>query len=171
MSVLAPISRKPLSFVLPIVALVGALVGLLVGSANGAGGTGAILGLTTFAGLAAVAVKAPLAETMMRWSICVVFLVVGFMLGNIALSLLGVLIGAFTGWFIFWLYEGRYRAKLLPYLTPSQVFWHYSFRVVCGAIFVFLISPIIVVMPLSFNAQDFFTFTEKMLALDPDGYS
>ena len=26
-------------------------------------------------------------------------------------------------------------------------------------------------MPLSFNAQDFFTFTEKMLALDPEGYS
>ena len=171
MSVLTPISRKPLSFVLPIVALVGALVGLLVGSANGAGGTGALLGLTTFAGLAAVAVKAPLAETMIRWLISVVFLVVGFMLGNIALSLLGVLIGAFTGWFIFWLYEGRYRAKLLPYLTPSQVLWHYSFRVICGAIFVFLISPIIVVMPLSFNAQDFFTFTEKMLALDPDGYS
>ncbi|GIR77562.1 MAG: hypothetical protein CM15mP80_01870 [Alphaproteobacteria bacterium] len=87
------------------------------------------------------------------------------MLGNIALSLLGVLIGTFTGWFIFWLYEGRYRAKLLPYLTPSQILWHYSFRVICGAIFVFLISPIIVVMPLSFNAQDFFTFTEKCLRL------
>ena len=103
MSVLATISRKPLSFVLPIVALVGALIGLLVGSANGAGGIGALLGLTTFAGLAAVAVKAPLAETMIRWLISVIFLIAGFMIGNIALGLISVFIGAFTGWLIFWL--------------------------------------------------------------------
>ena len=49
--------------------------------------------------------------------------------------------------------------------------WHYSFRVICGAIFTFLITPILVVMPLSFNAQDFFTFTPEMLRLDPEGYS
>ena len=121
MSVLTPIARKPLSFVLPIIAIVGTLVGLLVGTANAAGETGALIGLTSFTGLAAISVKVPLTETIMRWLICVIFLVVGFMLGNIAFSLLGALIGVFTGWFIFWLYEGRYRAKLLPYLTPSQV--------------------------------------------------
>ena len=49
--------------------------------------------------------------------------------------------------------------------------WHYAFRVICGAIFIFLITPIIVVMPLSFNAEDFFTFTPEMLRLDPEGYS
>jgi len=59
----------------------------------------------------------------------------------------------------------------LPYLTPAQVLWHYTFRVICGLIFFFLITPIVVVMPLSFNAQDFFTFTPEMLRLDPDGYS
>ncbi|MEJ6688385.1 MAG: ABC transporter permease, partial [Paracoccaceae bacterium] len=48
---------------------------------------------------------------------------------------------------------------------------HYSFRVICGLIFGFLITPILVVMPLSFNAQDFFTFTPEMLRFDPAGYS
>ncbi len=38
-------------------------------------------------------------------------------------------------------------------------------------IFLFLILPIMVIVPLSFNAEDFFTFTKAMLALDPDGYS
>jgi putative spermidine/putrescine transport system permease protein len=38
-------------------------------------------------------------------------------------------------------------------------------------LFLFLIFPILVIIPLSFNAQDFFTFTKEMLAFDPDGYS
>ena len=59
----------------------------------------------------------------------------------------------------------------MPYLTGGQVLWHYTFRVICGAIFFFLITPIVVVMPLSFNAQDFFTFTPEMLSFDPAGYS
>ena len=56
-------------------------------------------------------------------------------------------------------------------LTGKQVLWHYTFVVICGAIFVFLITPILVVLPLSFNAQDFFTFTPEMLRFDPAGYS
>ena len=60
---------------------------------------------------------------------------------------------------------------LPPYLTAGQVLWHYAFRVLCGAIFVFLITPILVVMPLSFNAENFFTFTPEMLSFDPEGYS
>lgn len=60
---------------------------------------------------------------------------------------------------------------LPPYATTGQRVWHYTFRVICGLIFFFLIAPIIVVIPLSFNAQDFFTFTKEMLSLDPAGYS
>ena len=37
--------------------------------------------------------------------------------------------------------------------------------------FVFLIAPILVIVPLSFNAEPYFTFTEGMLRLDPDAYS
>jgi putative spermidine/putrescine transport system permease protein len=77
----------------------------------------------------------------------------------------------FFHWLIYWLYEGRYRAKLLPYLTAGQVLWHYGFRCIAALIFIFLITPILVIIPLSFNAQDFFTYTPGMLRLDPDAYS
>ena len=60
---------------------------------------------------------------------------------------------------------------LPPYATLGQRIWYYGFRVICGLIFFFLVAPIVVVMPLSFNAQDFFTFTPEMLRLDPEGYS
>ena len=39
------------------------------------------------------------------------------------------------------------------------------------AVFVFLIAPILVVVPLSFNAEPYFTFTEGMLSLDPAAFS
>ncbi len=62
-------------------------------------------------------------------------------------------------------------SSLPPYATVPQRIWFYAFRVICGLIFFFLIAPILVIIPLSFNAEDFFTFTPKMLALDPSGYS
>ncbi|MEQ8441546.1 MAG: ABC transporter permease [Alphaproteobacteria bacterium] len=62
-------------------------------------------------------------------------------------------------------------SALPPYASKLQITWYYGFRVLCGLIFFFLIMPILVIIPLSFNAQDFFTFTKEMLALDPDGYS
>ena len=55
--------------------------------------------------------------------------------------------------------------------TLGQRVWYYIFRSICTAIFLFLILPILVILPLSFNASDFFTFTKEMLALDPAGYS
>jgi len=60
---------------------------------------------------------------------------------------------------------------LPSYASPLQRVWHYAFRILCGLIFFFLMFPIAVIIPLSFNAQDFFTFTSEMLALDPAGYS
>ncbi|KIC18333.1 polyamine ABC transporter permease [Leisingera sp. ANG1] len=62
-------------------------------------------------------------------------------------------------------------SALPPYATVGQRTWHYTFRVICGLVFFFLIAPIVVIIPLSFNAQDFFTFTPEMLRLDPEGYS
>ncbi|MBS9716821.1 ABC transporter permease [Pseudohalocynthiibacter aestuariivivens] len=62
-------------------------------------------------------------------------------------------------------------SALPPYATTPQRVWYYSFRVICGLIFFFLIAPIVVIIPLSFNAEDFFTFTPEMLAFDPEGYS
>lgn len=60
---------------------------------------------------------------------------------------------------------------LPAYTTPLEKVWHYTYLGICSAIFFFLIAPIVVVIPLSFNAVPFFTFTEEMLTLDPAGYS
>lgn len=53
----------------------------------------------------------------------------------------------------------------------SERIWYYTFRVICGLIFAFLIIPILVMFPLSFNAQPYFNFTPEMLSLDPAGFS
>ena len=60
---------------------------------------------------------------------------------------------------------------LPPYLSLSERIWFYAFRILCGAIFFFLVFPLVVIIPLSFNAVPFFTFTKEMLAFDPAGYS
>lgn len=57
------------------------------------------------------------------------------------------------------------------YASPLERIWYYTYLAICVAIFIFLVAPILIVLPLSFNAEPYFTFTEKMLSLDPDGYS
>jgi len=171
MAALTPISRKPLSMVLPTVGLAGAFFGIFVGAGNGSVLMGLIGGAVLTAGLAWVYITLLKNERLARWINIVGFGAAGFLTSGLMGGILGLLGGWFFGWFTYWLYEGRYRRKLLPYLTGRQVFYHYLFRVICGAVFVFLITPILVVLPLSFNAQDFFTFTPEMLRLDPEGYS
>ncbi|PZO66454.1 MAG: polyamine ABC transporter permease [Paracoccus denitrificans] len=60
---------------------------------------------------------------------------------------------------------------LPTYASPLEKIWHWTYLVICAAIFFFLIAPIIVVIPLSFNVEPYFTFTDKMLSFDPEGYS
>ena len=55
--------------------------------------------------------------------------------------------------------------------THSERVWYYSFRTLCVLIFIFLVGPIFVIIPLSFNELPCFTFTPEMLAFDPAGYS
>jgi putative spermidine/putrescine transport system permease protein len=57
------------------------------------------------------------------------------------------------------------------YATPLERLWRVVYLVICGLIFLFLIAPILLVIPLSFNAEPYFTFTEKMLRFDPSGFS
>ena len=60
---------------------------------------------------------------------------------------------------------------LPPYTSTLERIWFYTFRTICGLIFFFLIAPLVVIVPLSFNAVPYFTFTPEMLSLDPAGYS
>ncbi len=171
MAALTPISRKPMSLVMPTVAASGGILGLFVGTANGSGILGIIIGAALVAALAYGFIHFLKNEKLGRWITLALIGALGLIFGGIPGLILGLLAGWFYGWFIYWMYEGRYRARLQPYLTSGQVLWHYTFRVICGSIFVFLITPILVVLPLSFNSQDFFTFTPEMLRFDPDGYS
>ncbi len=170
MSTLSIAQRTPVNFYVPVSAAAGAFAGLLVGTSQGSTIIGVLAGAVILAVLAFGATTL-LAERPARWGILAAFGLAGLLIGALPGLIVGLMFGWFFGWFIFWLFEGRYRVGLPPYLTMGQVLWHYTFRVICGAIFVFLITPILVVLPLSFNAQDFFTFTPEMLAFDPAGYS
>ena len=60
----------------------------------------------------------------------------------------------------------------LPNYTPLHYrIWHYTYLTICGMVFFFLIAPLFVILPLSFNAEQYIHFSAKMLALDPEGFS
>jgi putative spermidine/putrescine transport system permease protein len=60
----------------------------------------------------------------------------------------------------------------LPNHTPLNYrIWHYTYLTFCGLVFFFLIAPLFVILPLSFNAEQYIHFSAKMLALDPEGFS
>ena len=166
-----PFFQNKIVFTLLSMGLVGGLIGLVIGVANGSGFLGLLIGilLTFFISIAGIFTIQN--ENTMRYIICALFVFAAFYFLGVVGIIMGLLVGWFLGWYLYWLYLGRYRMKLQPYLSSSQVLWHYVFRIVCGIIFIFLIMPILVVMPLSFNSQDFFTFTPEMLKFEPEGYS
>ncbi|MGH0241444.1 ABC transporter permease [Sinorhizobium meliloti] len=54
---------------------------------------------------------------------------------------------------------------LVPHATPGQRIGHYGLRITVALICAFLILPILVVLPLSFNAEPYFTFPIKQFSL------
>ena len=57
------------------------------------------------------------------------------------------------------------------YAGPLEKTWYYVFRIICGLVLFFLMAPIVVLIPLSFNAEPYFTFTPGMLSLDAGAFS
>ena len=166
-----PFFQNKIVFTLLSMGLVGGLIGLIIGVANGSGLLGLLIGILLTVFISIAGISANQNENTLRYTICAFFALAAFHFFGVAGIILGLLVGWFLGWFLYWLYLGRYRTKLQPYLSSGQVLWHYIFRIFCGIIFIFLIMPILVVMPLSFNSQDFFTFTPEMLKFEPEGYS
>ncbi|MYI45849.1 MAG: ABC transporter permease [Gemmatimonadetes bacterium] len=65
-----------------------------------------------------------------------------------------------------------------PSAPPAPPRWlrgdtlgRFAYVAFCTLVFVFLVAPIVVIVPLSFNAEPYFTFTEGMLRFDPEAYS
>mgnify|MGYP000530390090 FL=1 len=160
-----------LGFTVPVTAALGGFFGLLAGQATGIGA-----GLGIVSGAIAGAIIAYVLATMLpyktgRWATFGVIGIIGLLTGGAMGLVVGLCAGAILGWCAYWLHLGKYRRSLPPYATTGQVLWHNTFKFICGAILFFLVAPIVTIIPLSFNAQDFFTFTPEMLSLDPAGYS
>jgi len=160
-----------LGFTVPVTAALGGFFGLLAGQATGIGA-----GLGIVSGAIAGAIIAYVFATMLpyktgRWATIGVIGIIGLLTGGAMGLVVGLCAGAILGWCAYWLHLGKYRRSLPPYATTGQVLWHNTFKFICGAILFFLVAPIVTIIPLSFNAQDFFTFTPEMLSLDPAGYS
>lgn len=47
---------------------------------------------------------------------------------------------------------------IASYASPTERVWYYAFRVICGLVLVFLMVPILVIAPLSFNADSFLLY-------------
>jgi len=47
---------------------------------------------------------------------------------------------------------------LSPYMSPIERIWYYSLRTLCGLILLFLILPVLVIIPLSFNSGTFLVY-------------
>jgi putative spermidine/putrescine transport system permease protein len=159
------------TFTLPLMAAAGAFGGYLVGTANGASWAGVAGGIIVAALLAIILIKVVPNRATGRLGTAIVLGLGGFILAGLSGLIVGVIFGLIYSWFAYWLHSGDYRRGVPIYATAGDVLWHNTFLLICGLIFFFLIAPIVVVMPLSFNAEDFFTFTPEMLALDPEGYS
>ena len=136
------IAEKVSVFVLSWMGLLGGLLGLIIGTANSSGTWGLILGSILAILVSFIGISFSQNETKVRYIICAVLVIASFYyLGPVGVFL-GLFIGWFFGWFLFWLFHQRYRENLQPYLSQGQVLWHYTFRIICGVVFVFLITPI-----------------------------
>jgi putative spermidine/putrescine transport system permease protein len=173
MSIAHPEIPQPslMGFTLPLMAAAGLGFGYVVGTAHGAPFLGLLVGAALGAVLGYVLVSFVPDRKTGRIGSAVVAAVAGFVLSGFAGAVVGAIIGLIMSWLAYWLSSGDYRAKVPIYATAGDVLWHNTFKFICGLIFFFLVAPIVVVLPLSFNAQDFFTFTPEMLSFDPAGYS
>ncbi len=158
-------------FTAPLTAALSGVFGYVAGTSFGNPligiGAGAVIGAV----LAAVLHPMPEKRMMARLGVVALFFAAGLFATNLGGGIAAAIVGAVLSWFVFWIDTGDYRKGVPIYYTSTQTLWHNSFLFLCGLIFFFLIAPLFPVMWLSFNAQNFFTFTPEMLAFDPDGYS
>lgn len=56
-------------------------------------------------------------------------------------------------------------AAFPPHVGLPGRLWHYGLRLVCGLILLFLLLPVLVIIPLSFNSEPYFTYPMPGLSL------
>ncbi|MBC07930.1 ABC transporter permease subunit [Thalassospira sp.] len=167
-------TKRPelMSFTMPIVAVLGAMFGFVTGNIFGSPWIGFLLGAIVGAALALLFSKITNIKSKPKTlGSGVVFGIVGLVFGGLGGLFGGFLVGISMGWFANWVGSGKYRAGVPIYYTPGQVLWHNTFMFICAFVFFFLIAPLLPVIWLSFNAENFFTFTPEMLSFKAEGYS
>lgn len=164
--------QPPLWFSMAVPAGIAAIVGLL----SAQGDTSLMLpGMAVGAAIAAILSAIVIRLKLSRLHAGLLYAVLVFAFGafyssfvfGVTLALVGYILGRMS----IWLHMGDYRLALPPYASSREVLGFYGFRVICGFIFIFLITPILILIPLSFNQEPYFSFTQGMLALDPEAYS
>ena len=55
--------------------------------------------------------------------------------------------------------------NLPPYASPIERVWRVALVVICALVLLFLIAPILVIMPLSFNSEPYFTYPMPGLSM------
>jgi putative spermidine/putrescine transport system permease protein len=172
MAYFGPVKRPELmTFTAPCTAALGAAFGFVAGNAFGSPWIGVLVGAALGFALAYVLCQFKVPRTAGRWAVIAVFAILGLMFTSLGGGIAGALVGGVLSWFVYWLHSGAYRKNVPIYYTARQTLWYNSFLFICGLVFFFLVAPLVPVMWLSFNAEDFFTFTPEMLSFDPAGYS
>jgi len=166
------IPRPPLTgFTLPLMAVFAGCFGFVVGNVFAQPLLGFLVGAVIGAGVALLAHNLPDSRRNVRLGLIAAFGLIGLVLVGPGALVAGLLIGAILSWAAYWLDSGRYRSSVPIYYTAGQTLWHNTFLFICGLVFFFLIAPLLPVMWLSFNAENFFTFTPEMLNFQAEGYS
>jgi len=166
------IPSPPLTgFTLPLMAVFAGGFGFVVGNVFAQPLIGFLVGALIGAGVALLAHNMPRSRRNVRLGLIVAFGLIGLVLVGPGALVAGLLIGAVLSWAAYWLDSGRYRSTVPIYYTAGQTLWHNTFLFICGLVFFFLIAPLLPVMWLSFNAENFFTFTPEMLNFQAEGYS
>lgn len=62
-------------------------------------------------------------------------------------------------------------AKFAPYATVQDKVWYYAFRIICALILLYLIFPVLVIIPLSFNDTGLFTYSKEFLSFQEGEWS
>ncbi|HAW45698.1 MAG TPA: polyamine ABC transporter permease [Roseovarius sp.] len=171
-NLIVDIPRPPLNgFTLPLMAIFAGCFGFVVGNVFAQPLIGFLIGAVIGAGVALLAHNLPRSRRNVRLGLIAVFGLIGLFLVGPGALVAGLLIGAVLSWAAYWLDSGAYRSRVPIYYTAGQTLWHNSFLLICGLVFFFLIAPLLPVMWLSFNAENFFTFTPEMLNFQAEGYS
>lgn len=164
--------QPPLWFTLAWTGGLGAIIGFLTAQGNfGKMIPFLLIGAAIFAGLAAIAALYIPRKFLARLLCAVALFAASIGIFGLAYALIMAIMGYVLGGMAKWLHSGDYRLPQPPYTTSGQVLWFYCFRGICTAIFIFLIMPIIILIPLSFNQEPYFSFTPGMLSLDSEAYS